>query len=139
MFGISKISNFENQDFVFLFRNSKTTKFINFEIKISNFQPFFWAFGLITNFLSIKVIRNRRHVKHFKNPMYKHILFNAWFKVSLCIIYSLSLINICIFPKNSFCSSVLKYEKVNILKFMAFSLWARVLGYAVIFLIYSIR
>ena len=38
MFRISKISNFENQDFVFLFRNSKTTKFINFEIKISNFK-----------------------------------------------------------------------------------------------------
>jgi hypothetical protein len=74
------------------------------------FQPFFCVFGLITNFLSIKVIRNRRHVKHFKNPMYKHILFNAWFNVSLCIIYSFSLINICIFPKSSFCSSVLKYE-----------------------------
>ena len=80
------------------------------------FQLIFCLFGLFTNFLSICVICNRRQTKHFQNPMYKHILFNAWFNICLCIIYVMSLMNICVFPKSSFCSSVLKYEASQYLK-----------------------
>ena len=42
--------------------------------------------------------------------MYKHISFNAFFNVLFCLIYLLSLMNICIFPKSSFCSSIWRTE-----------------------------
>ena len=42
--------------------------------------------------------------------MYNHIRFNALFNILFCLIYLLSLMNICIFPKNSFCSSIWRTE-----------------------------
>ena len=79
-------------------------------------RPILCFIGLITNFLTLKVIQNKEHVKNFKSPMYKHIQFNALFNICFCFIYSFSLMNICIFPKSSFCSSVLKDEASQYLK-----------------------
>jgi len=56
------------------------------------------------------VIRNRKHKKNFSNFMYKHIYFNALFNAGFCLIYLSSLMNICIYPKTSFCSSIWRTE-----------------------------
>jgi len=66
--------------------------------------------GLITNLITLKVIRYKKHKKNFSNSMYKHIIFNSLFNVCFCLIYLFSLINICIFPKTSFCSSIWRTE-----------------------------
>ena len=79
-------------------------------------RPCLCFIGLITNILTLKVVRNKEHTKSFKLPMYKHIKFNALFNICFCFIYSFSLMNICIFPKSSFCSSVLKDEASQYLK-----------------------
>jgi hypothetical protein len=79
-------------------------------------RPILCFIGLITNFLTLKVIRNKMHVKNLKSPMYKHIQFNAMFNICFCFIFSFSLMNICIFPKSSFCSSVLKDEASQYIK-----------------------
>ena len=65
------------------------------------------SLGLITNLCTLKVIYKK---KPFKNSMYKHICANALFNVAFCFVYLLSLMNICIFPKSSFCSSIWQTE-----------------------------
>ena len=79
-------------------------------------RPILCLIGLIMNILTLTVIKNRKHSCHFKSPMYKHIQFSALFNIFFCFIYSFSLMNICIFPKSSFCSSVLKSESSQYLK-----------------------
>jgi hypothetical protein len=76
------------------------------------FQTIFSIFGFIFNLLIILVLTtsSRQTKANFKNSMYKHIYFNAAFNALLCLIKSLSLINICIFPRTSFCSSIYKLE-----------------------------
>jgi hypothetical protein len=74
------------------------------------FQTIFSIFGFIFNLLIIIVLTNKKHKKNFNNLMYKHIYFNALFNTLFCLIKSLSLINICIFPRTSFCSSIYKFE-----------------------------
>ena len=66
--------------------------------------------GLITNLFTLKVIQNKRHAKNFENSMYKHIRFNAMFNSLFCLIFLFSLMNVCIFPKTSFCSDVWRTE-----------------------------
>ena len=68
------------------------------------------SFGLITNIFTLKVIRIKKNSKNFNNPMYKHIGFNALFNILFCLIYLFSLMNICIYPNNSFCSSIWRTE-----------------------------
>ena len=72
------------------------------------FRTFLCCFGILTNFLTISVIRNKKHVKSFNNKMYKHILVNALFNILFSSTQLLALMNICIFPKTSFCSDVYK-------------------------------
>jgi hypothetical protein len=79
-------------------------------------RPFLCFLGLIMNILTLIIIKNREHSKHFKFPMYEHIQFNALFNICFCFIYSFSLMNICIFPRSSFCSSVLKSASSQYLK-----------------------
>ena len=69
-------------------------------------KTFAFVFGLITNILVIKVIKNTNGESGSKNPfknvMYEHIYFNSVFNFIFCLIQSFSLMNICIFPKSSF-------------------------------------
>ena len=69
------------------------------------------------------MIRNKKFAKNFKIPMYKHILFNSCFNFLFCIVYCFSLMNVCIFPKSSFCSDILKndftqYFKIYVICFL---------------------
>ncbi len=75
-------------------------------------KTFASIFGLITSILIIMVIKNTKGKSDSKNPlknvMYEHIYFNSVFNFIFCLIQSFSLMNICIFPKSSFCSSIYK-------------------------------
>jgi hypothetical protein len=70
------------------------------------FRTILCFIGLVTNILTIIVIRNKKHAKNFSNSMYKHICVNALFNIGYCLIYLLSLMSICIYQKTSFCSSI---------------------------------
>jgi hypothetical protein len=133
----------KNQNFSLLYQNCNFTQMSNkcFDLKSSSvrmslqgylklfflfkwlqyiievfLRPILCLIGLIMNILTLTVIKNRKHSCHFKSPMYEHIQFNALFNIFFCFIYSFSLMNICIFPKSSFCSSVLKSESSQYLK-----------------------
>jgi hypothetical protein len=73
-------------------------------------RTFLCVIGLITNFITLKVIRNKKHAKNFARSTYKHIFVNALFNIGYCLIYLFSLMNICIYPKTSFCSSIFLTE-----------------------------
>jgi hypothetical protein len=105
----TKISLLGHMALFFLF------KWLQYIIEIF-MRPILCFIGIITNILTLKVISNKNQKKHFKCPMYEHIQFNALFNIFLCITYSFSLMNICIFPKSSFCSSVLKNESNQYMK-----------------------
>jgi hypothetical protein len=80
------------------------------------FQTIFSILGFVFNLLIMIVLMNKKRKKDFSNTMYKHIYSNAAFNLIFCLIKSLSLINICIFPRTSFCSSIYKYESSQYFK-----------------------
>lgn len=83
-------------------------------------RPILGVISILTNSLTIVVIRAKKEIKHFKNPMYKHLFFNCLFNILFSCLNILTLINICIFPNTSFCSSIRKHEAVQyFLKSMA--------------------
>ena len=69
-------------------------------------QPILCLLGILTNSLSVLVVRNKRKV--FQNVMYQHIFANSVFNLIYCVIFSFSLINVCIIPHGVFCSRLLK-------------------------------
>jgi hypothetical protein len=70
-------------------------------------QPIFCFLGIITNLLSMVCICNKNKKKDFADPMYSHILINAFFNIAYCLIISFKLINTCLFLNGSiFCSSL---------------------------------
>ena len=83
--------------------------------------------GVITNLLIMMVIKNKKQKVHLDNFMYKHIFFNSMFNFLFCLIHSFSLMNVCIFPKSSFCSTIYKtiwaqYFKIIFIEFLGNSL-----------------
>jgi hypothetical protein len=48
--------------------------------------------------------------------MYTHLTVNACLNILFCIVNILSLMNICIFPSGSFCSTILKHEATQLAK-----------------------
>jgi hypothetical protein len=86
-------------------------------------KTFLSILGLITNFLIILVIKNTEFKKCFhKNVMYKHLFFNSTFNLIYCLLNSVSLVNICVFAKSSFCSSFYKTLSAQYFKII-FSLY----------------
>ena len=71
-------------------------------------KPMLSLIGIITNTLTIIVVRNKDKMRNFKRPMYKHMVANAFFNLIFCIVKSISLVNICIYPRTSFCSTIYK-------------------------------
>jgi hypothetical protein len=81
-------------------------------------QTLLCVISLVTNILNILVIRNKSKAdfkKNFNSSMYKHIQANSVFNIVYSAIRLSSLVNICIFPRSSFCSKV--YKKVLIQNF----------------------
>lgn len=51
--------------------------------------------------------------------MYEHIFFNAIFNILYCLLNIFSLMNVCIFPKSSFCSQIRKDDAAQYFKIYA--------------------
>ena len=80
-------------------------------------QPILCSLGIFTNILSVLVVKNKRKKNnHLNNFMYKHLMANALFNVFYCLINLFSLMNICIFPHTSFCSSIHRESFVQYFK-----------------------
>ena len=85
------------------------------------FQTTFCLLGLMTNFITFLVIRQK--AKPLEKPMYRHVYFNCIFNFFICFFTLISLINVCIFPKTSFCSSIMtsqlsQYFKIYMIYFL---------------------
>ena len=80
-------------------------------------QPLLCVFSLVTNSLTILVVRNRRVSaelrKNFTSVIYKHIVFNAAFNLVYSSIKLFALVNICVLP---YCSSIYKTKSSQYLK-----------------------
>ena len=85
------------------------------------YKPAFCFLGLLSNSLIILVVTNKRKRKILNHSMYAHILANSVFNLVFCLVSSLSLINICIFPKDSFCSSVYQSSLAQYFKIYVFN------------------
>ena len=72
------------------------------------FGPIFSVLGVVTNFVTLLIVSNKKSKKVFKNSMYDHIKINSMFNFSYCLINSFSLINLCIDNQMAFCSSIYK-------------------------------
>ena len=90
------------------------------------FQPIMCILSVATNLLTICVIRSKNVVllkqSHHKF-MYEHIVANSAFNVLYSLIKLFSLINICILPRNLFCSTIYQtetsqYFKVYVIYFL---------------------
>ena len=84
-------------------------------------QTIFCLLGLFTNFLTFMVVR--KTTKPLDKPMYRHIYFLSIFNFFICLFTLVSLINVCIFPKTSFCSSIMtsqlsQYFKIYMIYFL---------------------
>ena len=102
---IQKANILNNFNSFFLF------KWFQYVIEVY-FRPIMCFLGVITNILALKVIRNPKieYAKHFKTKMYSHIQVNCLFNTVFCLLHIFSLINVCIFPKSSFCSYIYKLD-----------------------------
>ena len=69
-------------------------------------QPFLCSFGIITNFLTIIVLKSNNNIEKMKDTMYKHIFINSIFNIVYCMLILIKEINICIFDLSPFCSAV---------------------------------
>ena len=98
-----------NANYVFLFKTLQYV--IGVYVK-----PFFCVIGISTNLIVFFVVTNKKKKKNFNNSMYKHIKVNSVFNTLLCIINLISLMNLCIFPKLSYCSSIYKNKLSQYLK-----------------------
>ena len=117
-------------------------KWIQYLVEVY-YQPIFAAIGLVTNSLTILVIVSKKDphlTKNFCNVMYKHILANSAFNIVYCVIKLLSLVNICIFPRSSFCSHIYKTEFSQYLKIYVFYFFGNAtrLCYNISFIMFTI-
>jgi hypothetical protein len=78
--------------------------------------PIFSLIGIITNLITIKVLRNNMNSAEMKDEMYKHIFVNALFNLFYCMITFLRVVNVCIFDLSIFCSSVYQYSSSQYFK-----------------------
>jgi hypothetical protein len=82
-------------------------------------QPILCGLSILTNTLTIVVIRNKRKKKNFKDQMYKLVTLNAMFNITFCLIMIIKLGNECVFYYWSiFCSSIYQSEFMQYFKFI---------------------
>ena len=73
-------------------------------------KPTLCLLGIVSSTITIVVLKNKRKKKSLNNFMYHHITANSIFNLIFCFTSGFSLINICIFPKSSFCSHFFKSD-----------------------------
>ena len=70
-------------------------------------KPFLCLLGILTNSVTIIIIIIKKK-ETLKLTMYNYMLANSIFNLIFCVVCIFSLINVCIFPRSSFCSSIHK-------------------------------
>ena len=87
-------------------------------------QPLLCLISILTNLLVILTLRNKTAEikKNLVNVMYEHIQANASFNIVYAVIKLVSLINLCVYPRTSFCSGIYKlpasqYFKIYVVYF----------------------
>ena len=87
-------------------------------------QPLLCVISILTNLLVILTLRNKTGEikKNLANVMYDHIQVNALFNIVYAVIKLVSLINLCVYPRTSFCSDIYKlpasqYFKIYVVYF----------------------
>ena len=101
---------------------NRLLKWIEFIIEVF-LKPTLCLIGMMTNSLTIILLNKVLKKKHCNKILYNHMLVNALFNLAFCIVSSFSLMNVCIFPKTSFCSSIYKerfaqYFKIYVINFL---------------------
>ena len=99
-------------------------KWLQYVIEVY-FQTSLCVISIVTNTLSLLVLRNKSTPelkKNLNNHMHKHMQVNSAFNLVYSAIKLVSLVNICIFPRTSFCSQVFRdvasqYSKIYIVEF----------------------
>ncbi len=86
-----------------------TLKWFQYLIEVF-LRPLLCLLGLITNLLILRILHAKSKTKNFKSPMYRHMTFNSLFNLFYCFLNMITLINICVFDKSSFCSLVYKRD-----------------------------
>ncbi len=89
------------------------------------FQTSLCLLGIFTNLLLFLVVKKKE--KPLDKSMYRHIYFNSIFNFFICLFSLISLVNVCIFPTTSFCSSIMpsqlsQYFKIYMVFFLLNSL-----------------
>jgi hypothetical protein len=84
-------------------------------------KPMLCLLGILTNLIVIQIVKNPNRRKVFASSMYKHILANSIFNLMFCLLSTFSLVNVCIFPKSSFCSGVFQEATAQYIKIYAFN------------------
>ena len=107
---ISTISLFNNAiDFYFLIKWLKLIIFVFLEPALS-------LLGIVTNLLTIIVLKRAFAKNEMKDSMYKHIFYNSIFNVLFCFLTLFKLINVCIFDSTIFCSTLYYYVPSQLFK-----------------------
>ena len=97
-----------NQDSLF-FRNDIDLLFLVKWLELIIFmfiQPLFCFFSIITNMLTIIVLRMKVNNDNTKGSMYQHIMVNSIFNIIYCALNLIKVINVCVFDLSPFCSSI---------------------------------
>ena len=80
-------------------------------------QPLVCSLGIVNNFLTILVVRNKKKKKEFNHSIYKLIQINCLFNILYCMVIAFNLMNSCVFYTSSvFCSSVYQMDSVQTAK-----------------------
>ena len=117
--GRTQLGFFEETNFYF---HSKWLQYI-VEVYL---QSGLCLISILTNSLIIIALRHRSNLalkKNLANSMYKHIQFNSVFNIVYAVIKLVSLINMCVYPRTSFCSKIYKspssqYFKIYMVYFL---------------------
>lgn len=89
---------------------------IGLELTIILLKPIMSLFGLITNILTIIVIRNKNLKKELEKKHYSYMIIHSAANILVCLTQTISLINECQQPFGPFCSSIRKLKFVQYLK-----------------------
>ena len=92
-------------------------KWLQFIVEIC-LQPFFCLLSILTNTLILISLSSQTGIlkKNLSNCIYNHIKANSMFNIVFALIRLASLLNICVFPRSSYCSSIYKHAESQYFK-----------------------
>jgi hypothetical protein len=117
-FKLCNKTSFKNST-ISLFNNAIDVYFLIKWLKLIIFvflEPVLSILGIITNLLTMIVLKRAFAKNEMKDNMYKHVFFNSIFNLLFCVLSLFKLINVCIFDSTIFCSSIYYYVPIQYFK-----------------------